>query len=134
MKRHEADPFLQGYIDAALFTTDPSPPSGVDYVTSGRAAELWPKLPDYFIERAKKDVAAFTSKACLLLAQLGDPCSNEQAWRNGSDFWYTRNGHGVGFWDRGYPDEIADPLTELCHGFGEVHDFSAEDFGLTTKE
>lgn len=24
MKRHEADDFLRGYLDAALFTTDPS--------------------------------------------------------------------------------------------------------------
>lgn len=128
MNRHEADPFLQGYIDAALFTTDPEPPGGCDYVESGRADELWPAMPDWFIERARKDCAAFTAQNCALLVKAGDP------WRNGADFWYSRNGHGVGFWDRGYPEEIADPLTEAAHKFGEVYDFRAEDFGLVTKE
>jgi hypothetical protein len=130
MTRSECDPFLQGYLDAALFTTDPEPPSGCDYVESGRADELFPSLPEWFIEQARKDCAEFIARACAKggwLSKAGDP------WRNGSDFWYTRNGHGVGFWDRGYPDEVADPLTDLCKQFGECY-LMAEDFGLQTKD
>jgi hypothetical protein len=127
MKRNEADFFLRGYIDAALFTTDPEPPSGCDYVESGRADELWPALDNAFLEAARADCAAFESENEALLAQAGDD------WRNGSDFWYTRNGHGVGFWDRGYPDEIADPLTAAAKKFGEVW-LCAEDFGLVTQD
>ncbi len=114
MKRTECDDFLRGYLDAALFTADAHPPSGQDYVSSGRADEMFPSLPDYFIEQARKDCAKFTVENCSLLNQAGDP------WQNGADFWYTRNGHGVGFWDRGYPDEIADPLTKACKKWGEV--------------
>ncbi len=126
MKRNECDEFLCGYLDAALFTTDPEPPSGCDYVECGRADELFPSLPDWFIKEARKACADFTVKASSLLVKAGDP------WRNGSDFYYTRNGHGVGFWDRGYPDEVADPLTKLCEEFGE-HSLCAEDLGLVTK-
>jgi hypothetical protein len=39
------DPFLRGYLDAALFTTDENPPGGCDYVECGRADEMFPALP-----------------------------------------------------------------------------------------
>lgn len=127
MKRNEADSFLQGYIDAALFTTDPDAPGGCDYVECGRAGDLWPSLPDWWIDEAKQDCAKFTAQNAELLNKAGD------CWQNGSDFWYTRNHHGVGFWDRGYPDDVADPLTKAAHNFGE-HYLLAEDFGLVTKD
>lgn len=123
--RNDFDPFLQGYLDAALFTTDENPPSGCDYVESGRAAEMYPSLPDYFIEQARKDCAAFTVANAELLNRAGDP------WQNGSDFWYTRNGHGVGFWDRGYPDDVAEPLTDAAHKFGEAY-LMPDEIGQTT--
>lgn len=123
MKRNEADSFLQGYLDAALFTTDPDPPGGCDYVESGRADELYPSIPDWFIEQARKDCAGFESTYYDTL------CAAGSRWQNGSDFWYTRNRHGVGFWDRGYPDEVAGPLTEAAHAYGEC-DLMAEDLGL----
>lgn len=115
MKRSECDAFLQGYLVAALFTTDTDPPGGADYVETGRADEMYQQLPHWFIEEARKDCARFTVENAALLNQAGDP------WRNGADFWYTRNHHGVGFWDRGYPDDIADPLTDAAHRFGEVY-------------
>ncbi len=74
---------------------------------------MYSKLPASFVEQARKDCAKFTVENYELLNRAGDP------WQNGSDFWYTRNGHGVGFWDRGYPDDVADPLTEACKTFGE---------------
>jgi hypothetical protein len=39
----------------------------------------------------------------------------------GHDFWFTRNGHGAGFWDRGVSvygsAEIRDNLNVLCKNF-----------------
>lgn len=117
MKMHECtDPFLRGYLEAALFTTDPHPPSG-EY----DASEMFPKLPEAFVEKSKADCARFEAENAELLSQAGD---FEQ---NGRDFWYTRNGHGVGFWDRGYPDEVADPLSEAAQKFGECYDLDASD-------
>jgi len=127
MKRHESDPFLQGYLDTALFTTDAKPPSGCDYVESGRADEMFPKLPAEFVAQARKDCAKFAAENCKLLNRAGDP------WQNGSDFWYTRNGHGVGFWDRGYPDDVADPLTAACKKYGEAY-LMPEDIGQEGEE
>ena len=127
MKRSECtDPFLRGYLDAALFTTDETPPSGADYVESGRAHEMFPRLPEYFIEQAKADCARFEKENEDLLKQAGD------FWQNGTDFWYTRNRHGVGFWDRGYPDEIADPLSDAARKFGE-HDLCPDEIGQESE-
>lgn len=128
MKRSECnDPFLRGYLDAALFTTDDNPPSGADYVECGRSDDMFPSLPDYFLARAKEDCGKFEEENTALLEQAGD------AWQNGSDFWYTRNHHSVGFWDRGYPDEVADPLTEAAHKFGEP-DLYPDEIGQETED
>lgn len=127
MKRTELkDPFLRGYLDAALFTTDENPPSGCDYVQSGRADDMYPSLPDYFIAQAKADCAKFEAENADLLAVAGDD------WQNGSDFWYTRNGHGVGFWDRGY-EQTGDRLTEAAHKFG-THDLCPDEIGQVTTD
>jgi len=37
----------------------------------------------------------------------------------GHDFWLTRNGHGAGFWDRGYGDR-GDRLSDAARVYGEV--------------
>ena len=37
----------------------------------------------------------------------------------GHDFWLTRNGHGSGFWDKGYTN--GETLTSLCEGYKEVN-------------
>ena len=44
----------------------------------------------------------------------------------GIDFWLTRNGHGVGFWDRGL-GELGDTLSAACESFGEVWAYLGDD-------
>ena len=127
MKLSKASPFLRGYIEAALFTTDAYPPSGCDYAECGRADELAPELPAWWVAEAEKDCRAFQEANAALLAVAGD---DEQ---NGRDFWYSRNGHGVGFFDRGYPDEIGDALQDAAKAFGE-HCLLPEDLGQVTDE
>ena len=127
MKRSECDSFLQGYLDAALFTTDPNPPQGVDYAESDRADKMYQKIPNWFIENARKDCAKFAVENHRLLGYAGD------AWQNGADFWFTRNRHGVGFWDRGYSDDVGDPLSDAAHSFGESY-LDETDLGFKPNE
>lgn len=37
----------------------------------------------------------------------------------GHDFLLTRDRHGAGFWDRGYPEPLGRNLTEAAHPYGE---------------
>ena len=66
------------------------------------------------------DCASFLS---MQTRAVIDACSGdyEQA---GHDFWLTRQGHGVGFWDRKddvWPEAARDFLTARSKDFGEVY-------------
>jgi hypothetical protein len=39
----------------------------------------------------------------------------------GRDFWYTRAGHGCGFWDGDWPEADEDRLTEAAHKFPDLY-------------
>lgn len=89
------------------------------------------------LEDMQMDCFNFEVKARDLLQQayghtfpertIGDgslPDSHRPAWdydakAAGRDFWYTRNGHGVGFWDRGL-GEVGDKLSDIAREFGNV--------------
>lgn len=44
----------------------------------------------------------------------------------GHDLWLTRNGHGVGFWDRGM-EEFGDALTAIAKAMGVVNVVEGDD-------
>jgi hypothetical protein len=105
------DAFTRAYLICALWTDDPEPGSGEwnehgDYTIANLASEA--------LEQAIEDCAAFRERMAAQLEQAGDDA------QNGHDFWLTRNGHGAGFWDRGYPDAIGDALTAAAQTFGEA--------------
>lgn len=45
----------------------------------------------------------------------------------GRDFWFTRKGHGAGFWDGDLPDELGDTLTERAKEFEEQWPYIGDD-------
>ncbi len=63
--------------------------------------------------KAEADCAAFRTKAGNLMEYV----SAEQA---GHDFWLSRNGHGAGFFDRGW-GALGDALQDIAQGFGEQY-------------
>ena len=74
------------------------------------------------IEQMEQDAEDFFAKAEDLLAQTGV----EDPRQHGYDFWLTRNGHGVGFWDRGY-GEVGDKLTALADKYGSSDMYKGDD-------
>ena len=114
--------FEQGYIEAAFFTS-----TGPDNEEEGLGDESsFGELAPSAIDRIKADCAAFEALAADLLALAYDRYDYD-ATQAGRDFWYTRNGHGVGFWDRdalkdGIADgqSLGDALSSLCR-YSEVY-------------
>lgn len=113
----QLDAFTQGYIEALFFTENEQGTTREERVTSrGTVRKAWAKreaegqqkdMPgDYgFSDLAAetladivKDCAAFQRNAAPLLARAY--ARDYAADQAGRDFWFTRNGHGVGFWDR----------------------------------
>jgi len=70
------------------------------------------------IASAKNDINVFVEKAGKLLDLLPE-------YDIGQDIWMTRQGHGVGFWDRGL-GEVGVKLTEICKEFKTLNVWKSE--------
>lgn len=128
----ELDDFTRAYIDCALWSSH----VGSDYASENDCAEdtslesagfsadeLAPSTLDEIIE----ECASFQARNIATLARAGN---DEQ---NGHDYWLTRNHHGAGFWDRGYPSRIGDMLMRAAHADGS-RDLYVGDDGLIYQE
>lgn len=73
---------------------------------------------DEAIDGATRVMVKFMKDAGGLLDDIGDESI-------GHNTWLTAGGHGTGWWDRGLPDEVADPLCALCEKIGTI-DFYEE--------
>lgn len=71
------------------------------------------------INTAEGDCESFLEIARAEIAKLPEWYGEEQF---GHDFLLTRNGHGVGFWDRGLGD-IGRELTQHAESYGNIHAF-----------
>lgn len=116
----EIDAFTRAYIACALWLLDEDAPSG-DWEQSGHESEMLEQLAPEALAQMREDCRSFCTDNAEALAAAGD---DEQ---NGHDFWLTRNHHGAGFWDRGYPDEIGDVLTDAAHKCGECNLYRCDD-------
>lgn len=78
--------------------------------------ELAPMARENIVE----DCAAWQEKHADLLSRAYE-CVGYDAERAGHDYWYTRNGHGVGFWCRDeLPEDLQQALTEAAKEAGEA--------------
>lgn len=103
--------FVKGYLETAIFADSPE-----GYLPTGRYRE-----GDISISRVTKASRAKAIEDCkAFLAKCGKDYDAMSPWDMGSNFWYTRNGHGVGFWDRDL-EETGDRLTDIAQSFGECH-------------
>lgn len=112
--RASLNPFTLAYIEAAMWTLTDEDGHSLDYLGLHDIA-------DKSIAAMRADCAAFQEAHANLLEGAGTP---EQ---NGQDFWLTRNGHGAGFWDRGYPTAIGQALTDAAHAYGSCDGYIGDD-------
>lgn len=107
------NPFLRGYLNAALFAeTD---------------AEGEPLDKNYGVRDFSKDaLEEMFADATGFLSENWDDIAGDPE-RAGQDFWFTRNGHGAGFWDGDWPEPAATRLTDAAHAYGEVYLYVGDD-------
>lgn len=107
-----------GYIAAAIFTEE-------EQYNTREFEEL--DVEDF--ERHKshilKDILSFLKMAG---AQPVDEAVNENGYSQlGHDIWLTRNGHGAGFFDRGYDSDIEERLMNAAQKLGESYPYQGDD-------
>jgi len=107
------DSFTRAYVECALWSSigDDGEPLDAVYSLDDLAPECLQQMVD--------DCQDFRELAGDALDGIDD----EQA---GHDFWLTRNGHGVGFWDRGL-GAVGDQLTKDSKSFGSCHLYVGDD-------
>lgn len=111
----DLDKFTQQYLETALWasTDDDDEPLDAQYDIDDFAPEA--------IKQAKAETARFQTENKKSLLEAGNDSEN------GHDFWLTRNGHGTGFWDRGYDEDIEEKLTAASEAFGETWIYVGDD-------
>lgn len=118
LKFSDLDAFTQGYIEALFFTNASNPDDGE---LEGKAfVDLAPESLLDILKDCRGFVEAYAGWWHTYEA------TDEQA---GRDFWFTRNGHGCGFWDRDQAlyGRFAEALTEAANSWGEVDVYLGDD-------
>lgn len=114
--------FLESYIQTALWAS-------LDF-QEGKEPEHMDK--NYSADDLAQSTRAAMARDCALFEarivdlRTDDVQSVEGGDRYAHDFWLTRNGHGVGFWDGDYPVD-GERLTAICKEFGEVDLYVGDD-------
>ena len=115
------DAFTRGYLEAALWTSDPDPRSGEWAERDGWAiANIEPAS----LARAIEVCADFQAANRAALDEVSERFDVDDS-RHGHDFWLTRNRHGAGFWDRGY-GTLGARLTDACRPYGDAYCYGPE--------
>jgi hypothetical protein len=121
------DEFAQGYVEAMFFTNTGSRDD--EDLEDGTVADLAPET----VEKIIRDCERFQKENAELLEQAYGKVVDGLAYtpeRAGHDFWFTRNGHGVGFWCRQGLDDLGDQLSAVCGwrtSFREVDLYRGDD-------
>lgn len=110
--RAESD-FVLGFIEAMFFTEMDSTFCVKEWFSdeakeareSGQCSELpgdvgYDDLHPGSLAAIRRDCEAWQKENADLLAFALGPMSGYDEVQAGRDYWFTRNGHGVGFWDR----------------------------------
>lgn len=108
------DVFTTAYLDAALWSTtdEDGDPLDANYHHFDFAPET--------LRRMVADCVAFQEEFHELI--------ESDLSQAGHDFWLTREGHGCGFWDGDWPEEIGAFLTAACEQLGPF-DLDVDDDG-----
>lgn len=106
--------FITGYFEALYFAETATNSEGEEVENIAGI-----EMTDTAREACRLDCAKFMDLAPLHIraAVLSDDYDHIQA---GRDFWFSRQGHGVGFWDRNL-GPIGDALHRAAQTFGEKH-------------
>lgn len=121
----EQQKFIVGYLTAALWSsTDTNPETEETFHLDDFewGAGMEDKLAEDCI-----DFMVYQAQNLARYAVQYRPAGVYDVWEcAGHDFWLTRAGHGVGYWDRGL-GQLGDDLTTATKTFGGIDLYLGDD-------
>ena len=99
----------KGYLTAAFWTNEEEP---------GLCEMGLYDIEHKQLQGIMEEVQGFLESNEELLTDGIDQCPDLSWEHAGHDLWLTRNGHGCGFWDGDWPEEIGKKLTEATEKMG----------------
>lgn len=118
----QVNPFTWAYITALFWTTNEE--EFPEYCYQGEfsiSSNDTDRLSGDTLIRIIDDCIKFEECAEIMFDATPGDCS-----QHGHDFALSRNGHGAGFFDRGY-GPVGDVLQELAKSFGEFNLYKGDD-------
>lgn len=82
---------------------------------------------NYGIDDFSQEATERAERECQALLSTYSDVIGTRFDQAGHDFWLTRNRHGAGFWDGGWPKDIGNILTNASHAFGELNVYVGDD-------
>jgi hypothetical protein len=115
MEHLRTDVFTQAYIEAALWSS-----------SDGDSDE---SLQDrgYTEQDITPEGRAVIHKDCERFQNEWPAAIAMDERQAGHDFWFTRNHHGVGFWDGDWPEVTGKLLTEAAQAYGTCDLYIGDD-------
>ena len=123
------DDFFKAYVECALWAS-----SDIDEQGSKSLADNYTtsQIRDKTLEKMEKDCDKFFT---ILEEKKLEPFPYQHDLRRaGHDFWLTRNGHGAGFRDGDWEENIAKELYEIAKSFGEFNLLVCDDRSISHFE
>jgi len=107
----DLDTMVRNYAECALWSSS-------EYDEDGNGGE--PLDTNYTIDDIHPNTMASMREDCESFLRENMKDIGTEYERAGHDFWLTRNGHGAGFWDGDWDDEIGNRLTKSAHSYGSI--------------
>jgi hypothetical protein len=118
---YKLDEFARGYVEAMFFTNGDTGDTRENLLNELGVERLTKEA----VKGIKSDCSAFLGRimpdGCFVRQWL-DRLEGYDDAQAGRDFWFTRQGHGVGFWDREQiPDAAGEALSAAAKQSGEAY-------------
>ena len=138
--KSECREFIRHYLIAALWSShdyrsdedsgDYDPNAGETMDDSFEPDDIDPRC----VAGVRSDCLSFLRQcldAGIDLRSIGGNAEWSALAQHGHDYWLTRNGHGAGFWDRGY-GPVGDRLSAIAkgQGYADCSAWTVDTFGI----
>jgi hypothetical protein len=131
-QRATVDEILRGYIECALWSTnaDHLDPEGTGAAGALQEHFSPSDIAPEALASMRADCADFYRANVADLDEYAERMDRRPQWTgyemSGHDLWLTRNGHGVGFWDRDL-GALGDRLSDMARPMGESYIYAGDD-------